>query len=350
MTLRLKELLSASLRWLLGALFVFSGAVKCVDPVGTSIYVEKYLATYGLDFMLSTSQVLGVVLAIVEFVLGVLLVVGILRRYASLTAFILLSIFTLITLLSATLFPIGDCGCFGSVVMLGPWQTLIKNLIFLPIAWYVWYSSREKQMTTRWHIVVLTIAVLLPLGVSYYASAHMPLVDVSPYREGIDLRSAVNDEREKIEANTRSKLLFRDVATGDIVESDEWLDEGYEFIDAVVYVADVDATYGDFMMYDSEGVDRSADVLCREGRVALLCVNDAEAVERCGRGLARLRTAYPDEAIVILTAAGDVDLLAGLTTYAVDAMMLRTMMRADVGVVILNDGVIEFKSNVRDIM
>lgn len=349
MSPRLKSISFVVLRWLLGALFIFSGAVKCVDPVGTSLYVDKYLAAYGMEFMLPASLTLAVALSVVEFALGVMLVVGYLRRYIAPVVFALVALFSVVTLLSATVLPIGDCGCFGSVIMLSPWMSLLKNLCLLPVAWFVWRGVKDESKVERWHFAILGVAMSLPLVVSLYAAAHLPLVDVSPYREGTALRAAVVAEQSMLVDEGRCVLIFEDMATGEVVESATWLEEGYEYVDARLELPDVETTYGDLAFYDADGVECSGDVLMRGGRVALLCVNDEEAIDDFGRGIAVLRAAYPDEAIVVLSAVGDIDAFAGLTTYAVDALLLRSMIRADVGVVVLNDGVIEFKSHIRDI-
>ena len=75
-----------ALRWLLGGVFIFSGLVKCVDPVGASVFVDKYLATYSLEALLPYSLSFAIVLAVVEVAIGILLVIGVLRRYVSLAA------------------------------------------------------------------------------------------------------------------------------------------------------------------------------------------------------------------------------------------------------------------------
>jgi hypothetical protein len=59
----------------------------------------------------------------------------------------------------------------------------------------------------------------------------------------------------------------------------------------------------------------------------------------------------PEQAVVVVTTSNAPYVAKRLNSdaYTIDAMTLRSMMRADVGVVVLNDGVIEFKADVRDI-
>jgi triosephosphate isomerase len=110
-----RNVLAIILRWVVGATFLFSGLAKGVDPVGTSIYVEKYLATYSLEALMPISEALAVALSVVEALLGVLLIMGTLRRITTIISLVIVAIFTVVTLLSATVLPIGECGCFGSI-------------------------------------------------------------------------------------------------------------------------------------------------------------------------------------------------------------------------------------------
>ena len=41
--------------------------------------------------------------------------------------------------------------------------------------------------------------------------------------------------------------------------------------------------------------------------------------------------------------------IEGVEVYTIDAMTLRSVIRSDIGVVVLRDGVVEFKSDIRDI-
>ena len=58
------------LRLLLGALFLFSGAVKSVDTVGTSLYVEKYLDAFGLGVLDEAAWLVAVLLGAAEIGFG----------------------------------------------------------------------------------------------------------------------------------------------------------------------------------------------------------------------------------------------------------------------------------------
>ena len=356
MNINLKHISQFALRWLLGGVFVFSGLVKCVDPVGTSIFVEKYLATYSLEAILYLALPIAVLLATLEVVLGILLIIGVLRKYVTLSTTILLFIFTVVTLLSATVLPIGDCGCFGDAVKLTPWQTFAKNVVLLTVA--IWLLRNTEDRPHAWSrvVVVVVAAVALPLVVNLYSLRYLPLVDFLSYKVDVDLRTAVAGERES--DDVKSILIFKDIATGETLEfpADDtacWINPDIEYVDArTVTTRNSEGEFADFAIYNNDGEDVSLELLNRRGRVAWLCVNDIEALDGTRlQYVERLFEAYPEHAVVVLTASDRafVSRRLGREVHNVDAMTLRSMMRADVGVVVINDGVIEYKADIRDI-
>ena len=124
-----------------------------------------------------------------------------------------------------------------------------------------------------------------------------------------------------------------------------------EFVEAVTISEEVaDLTYNDFHLYTSEGEDVTESLLQRSGRVVLLCINDGEISGAQMRGIEQLRKCYGDENIVIISASKvDDEWCHDIEQLSIDAMTLRSMMRADIGVVVLSDGVVESKANIRDL-
>ena len=347
----------AALRLMLGALFVFSGFVKSADPVGTSVFVEKYLATYSMEWLLPASLYIAVALGVVEMVLGAMLVLRLMLRRALFLTTLFLAIFTVVTLLSATLLPIGDCGCFGDAVKLTPWQTFLKNVVMLPVA--VWlYRGSDKGLIVRRDAVWLSALFVVAIAINVYAIRHLPLIDFMPYKVGLDLRSAVDAERHAEAESVRNILVFRDKATGERREFKDtdtacWMDENLEYEDAYVrHESHVEMQFSDLRIYDAQGQECSMELLQRNGRYAWLLVRGVDMLygDRL-RAVERLRMAYPDTYIIVIAAADRlaVEELLSMTCYEMDAMTMRSMMRAEVGVVVIDDGVIIDKRSFRDI-
>lgn len=351
----MRHIATIVLSWVVGGTFIFSGFVKSVDPVGTSIFVEKYLATYSLEAFMPMALVVAVVLGAVELLLGILLVVGAYRRHAALGAAIFLSIFTIITLLSATVLPIGDCGCFGDAVKLSPWQTFFKNLVLLPMAFVLWYLCRHSNAGRR-AVECFVVAMLFAVGINGVAVRFLPLIDFLPYKEGVNLRAEVAAVRDAESNAVRSVLCFRNTKTDELVEYsadavDCWLDEDLEYVDAYTIHDEVaNMTFDDFRVYDAEGVDVTLSLLECKGSVVWLCVGDEDALRGTRLRSAKQLISTLKGSVVVIT-SGDVDRLSSIldtTCYAIDAMTLRSFIRASVGVVVITDGVIDYKRDIRD--
>ena len=87
-------------RLLLAAVFIVSGFVKAVDPMGTQYKLEDYAAVLGLSALLPSlaAVVLSVALAAVEFCLGVYMLFAIRRRLTSRLMLLMLCVLTPLTL------------------------------------------------------------------------------------------------------------------------------------------------------------------------------------------------------------------------------------------------------------
>lgn len=351
---RYRYIAITTLRWILGALFIFSGIVKCVDPIGTSIYIEKYMATYSLMELMPLSESFAVALSVMEFMLGVLLISGIWQKLIAFVSVIVLLLFSVVTFLSATILPIGDCGCFGDAVKLSPWATFLKNILFLFIAIILWRNSKTEPRLTLSQAIIVLLAIALPLMVNLYSLAHLPLIDFLPFKEGTNLREEVAKEQNA----QRQILRFRDITTGSIVEFDAsdtscWLDSNLEFVESALLSDDAkELKYNDFYLYDSSGEDVTHTTLNMSHRIALLCINDATKLDDSAlSGIGVLYDTYPESAVYIVSSTDITEhsFPADSPHLYIDAMTLRSIIRADIGVVILNDGVVEFKANIRDI-
>ncbi len=123
-------------RFLLGALFIFSGFVKAVDPLGFFYKIQDYLTAFGMIswFPSYAPLLVGIVLSAIEFSVGVFLFLGIRRKVASALALLLMVVMTPLTLYLALANPVSDCGCFGDAWILTNWQTFGKNVVLLVAA------------------------------------------------------------------------------------------------------------------------------------------------------------------------------------------------------------------------
>ena len=87
-------------RFITAAVFLFSGFVKAVDPLGTQYKLQDYIEAMGIsNDWVSDWQTLGgaILLALTEFIIGAMLLFAINRRVISKIALLFMLIMTALT-------------------------------------------------------------------------------------------------------------------------------------------------------------------------------------------------------------------------------------------------------------
>lgn len=338
-------------RWTLGAVFSFSGIVKCVDPVGTSLFVEKYLATFALEVFLPLALPIAVVLSVVEFALGQLLLLGKPHRITAVVIIVIMSLFTVVTLLNATILPIGDCGCFGDAVRLTPMQTLLKNIILLPLSVLMLRDSKRG----RFNYLGAATTVVIALGVCFYALRYQPIIDFMPYGEGVDLRSEIVRERELEKEQTTTHLVFSTADGTELLfpatDVECWLRDDIAFVESRTESTITEPLpFAEFIISNAQGDDVTLDVISENSDVTLLCIRSAESLRGARLSAVRELLNGHNEVVVISSdSPSRIREALGIEPYSLDAMTLRSLIRSSVGVVRLERGVIVLKSDIRDL-
>ena len=121
-------------RILVGIVFVFSGFVKGVDPLGTAYRLEDYFIAFNWTFFIPLALFFSILLCTIEFVTGIMMLLNLKMKISSWVLLLMMVFFTLLTLNDAINNPVPDCGCFGDAIKLTNWQTFYKNLVLLPMA------------------------------------------------------------------------------------------------------------------------------------------------------------------------------------------------------------------------
>ncbi|MEG1611886.1 MAG: DoxX family membrane protein [Alistipes sp.] len=361
------RILSDVCRVIFACTFIVSGFTKVVDPWGTAIKINEYLAIYGVEYLKCGSMAFSIWLCGAEFMLGCMLLFKVRIRLISIFALVSMIFFTLLTLLSATWIPVEDCGCFGEAIKLTPWETFAKNMVLLPMAFVVWYRYRpDKILVFKPMEIVMTLFFFsLAMGLGIFSYRHMPLVDFLPYKVGVNIHQAMNAPVEESGQSTHTVLVYRNIATGELrefaLDDPEWQDESkWEWHDTRTTSEEPAITplIDEFALRDAEG-DATEQVLTTPGRLYMICVTSFDQITRTGNArLGRLVRAAQTEgaAVVCLTPEPlrevtyhSFDGSRGVRCYNIDATVLKTMLRATTGLVVLDDGTITVKKNCRDI-
>lgn len=76
-----------------------------------------------------------------------------------------------------------DCGCYGGLVSLALWQSMVLNLLYLTILAIGWVSIVEGDATGMWKIWIVIITILAS-GYLAKQSVKSPLIDFSKLKKG----------------------------------------------------------------------------------------------------------------------------------------------------------------------
>lgn len=267
-------------RILLGALFVYSGFVKGVDPLGTQFKIADYFYAYGIAWAVPIALVLSVLMNAMEFSMGALFLLRVKTKWVSLLSLFVMLFFTLTTLYDALYSPVPDCGCFGDALIITNWQTFYKNLVINSFVLIVFfrrfdfkeYSSKVLEYST------LLIVVLGFIVFENYNINNLPMVDFRPWKVGNNL---IPENPQPV----KYFLTYKNTKTG---EEKEYLSKELPWQDST-FTADwkwlssreEDPNVGEmnvFPMLDKEGNDISKELVGDTNYVFIFSVYDINAV------------------------------------------------------------------------
>ena len=345
-------------RVLLALVLVLSGFVKAVDPKGTMYKLQEYADAFSIDIF-SNDWLLffAIILAAGEFLIGLFMLMGVYRRFVAFMAFLVFVLFTPFTLYVAMTDAIPDCGCFGDAVGMSATASFLKNLVLFLLALIVFLGRRRFVVNVsaknRWMVVLFSvfyIAFVETISLSY-----IPVLDFRNYAVGNNLRELVQGESDTY----KMVQVYEKDSVQRVFEMDSLPDETWLFVEnrSLLVSEGRKPVIGDFSILDWESdYDVADDVLADTGFV---CIVVSEFLEEASVGrVDKINDLYDYclEYNVTFFAAtssdeSDIELWRKRTgaeypVYWADNMMLRGMMRANPGVVVLNDGVVVGKWNV----
>lgn len=264
-------------RTILAVVFLFSGFVKAVDPMGTQYKIEDYLQAFG---MLSIQHsiiplLLSIGIAMLEFIIGAFFLLGIRRVTASLLSLVLMIFYTPLTLYIAIKNPVGDCGCFGDALILTNWETFLKNVILLICAVLVWRYKRliYRFVSEKFDWLVSLYSCLFALALCSYCLYYLPVLDFRPYKIGTDIPEAMSVPPGKHLSELQTVFLMKKGGTEKEFTVDNYPDSTWTYVDrrTIVVKKGYEPSISDFSMIDIDtGNDISQQVLSDSNYTFLL--------------------------------------------------------------------------------
>ncbi len=351
-------------RILAGLVFVFSGFVKAVDPSGSAIKFREYFEAFHMDFLTGLAMPLAILLSGAELMIGLNLLGRVRMKLTAWLLLIFMAFFTVLTFILAISNPVSDCGCFGDALILTNWQTFWKNvIIFIPALGVFLYRKRYAPVASclsEW--ILASLNLIIPVGISLYCIMHQPLIDFRPYRVGTWIPDQMEiPEGAPVDEYETILVYEKDGNRQEFTDKNfPWQDTTWKWVETRQKLLKKGYTppIHDFSITSPEGADLTDSLLAHQGYVFLIISPNLTLASRAGFEALTpmaLRARELGFAVYGLTASAG-DQVAAFTSEVsppytfctADETTLKTMIRANPGVMLLHAGTVIGKWNYRD--
>ena len=341
------------LRCILGLVFLFSGLIKLNDPVGTSIKLEEYFSVFAADgltffaWFTPFSVPLALVLVVSEVLLGLALCLRYRLRGSLWMSFWLLSFFTFLTFYSAFFEKVTDCGCFGDAIKLTPWVSFTKDALLLTITGFLVLagSGAKARSAGKWKAVCMGNALFLAVFAGFYVLYFLPFIDFRPYKVGANIARL----REPAEPLRYGYVFIKDevrtVKKSYIKSSNE------EFVTTELLNPEALPKIKDYAFWN--GTQNVTNKTLKGKKLLILIQKTKTFTDNFEEFLGNLLPKLPKKVEVwSITSVTQSEykalqarsaVLAQIPHYYADATLLKAMLRAENGLVLLQEGVVRGK-------
>jgi uncharacterized membrane protein YphA (DoxX/SURF4 family) len=358
----MKQLVAFS-RVFVGVLFIISGFIKLNDPLGFSYKLQEYFSSDVLNIPFLEPYALGisVMVVVMEVVLGVFLLIGYKPKFTVYSLLVTIVFFTFLTFYSAYFDKVKDCGCFGDALKLTPWESFSKDVILLVLILIL--LAGLKHIKPLFGPLLNTSLALLSfitsLGFGYYVLMHLPAIDFRAYKIGANILDGMNIPEDAAKPVLEYTWTFKvDSKNEEFVTNGSYPDVDGEYVG--VETKTIDEGYippiQDFSI-ESDEEDLTSYFL-EQPNLMIITMYSIPAGEE--EGILKLK-AFTDRAInagytvIGLTSSGQQDKIQlidrynlGFQFYLCDEKVIKTMVRANPGVIILNKGTVLDKAHWND--
>jgi uncharacterized membrane protein YphA (DoxX/SURF4 family) len=347
----IKQVILWLLRIFVGGLFIFSGLIKVNDPVGTAIKLEEYFDVFSNDiaaffyYFKPLALYIGLILVVSEVVLGVMLILGVRLKQTIWALALMILFFTFLTFYSAYFNKVTDCGCFGDAIKLTPWESFYKDILLLVMISFLFvFRSELPEETPKWAGIVAIASLVISSGIGVWAIQNLPFIDFRAYKVGVNI--PVN-----MQPSAPLEYTYVMKKGGETVYLDQYpTEEGYEFVEMVLKNPQALPKISDFAAWNTEG-DQS-EFLFAGNKVIILSSNMVKMSEAnlddIGQLVKSMEGAPVDVVFIAAATQEEIDQFLNKNGWSIiglqaDATVVKTIMRANPGIMILKDGVVVAK-------
>jgi len=345
----MKWILQAA-RWIVGGLFIFSGAIKINDPVGTAIKLEEYFEVFAADFapffevFVPFALPLSVFLCVLEVVLGVAVLINYRIKLTYWLLLLIILFFTFLTFYSAYFNKVTDCGCFGDAIKLTPWESFIKDLILVVLIGLLFVFRKtmaETSINSLSKDIAIGVTTAISLFIGIYAIQHLPFIDFRAYKIGNNIPALMEPsgelQYEYVMEKDGNEHRFQQYPT----------DKTYTFKSMDVLNPEVQPKITDYSVWNDEG-DFTQETFFGN-KLFIIAYNVSKAEKSAFGEINKLVEQLQGQVEVWVLTSSDPatfevfrhEVQLAAPYYFSDATVLKTIVRSNPGLFLMQNGIVK---------
>ncbi len=275
-------------RFLVGALFIFSGLVKAIDPRGLAYKMQEFFEAWAssgyfknlMDSFYEQALLFSVLMIALEVMLGVSLLVGWRPRLVSWSLLLLTLFFTFLTGYVLFSGKIRACGCFGDCIPLTPVQTFTKDIILLLLVVVLLFGNKYVRPLFS-KTICFTIVMIGLFGVAFlqwYVLRYLPVIDCLPFKTGNNILELRKMPKDAVPDKYDYSFVYKKNGVLKEFTVSALPDSTWEFVERKQMLAQKGKNntplINDFIIKTPEGADTTEALLNTNGEYYLLFMQE----------------------------------------------------------------------------
>ena len=290
-------------RVIVGILFIFSGLVKAIDPLGLSYKMKEFFEIWngGLEtgsfflkdilinlfqFLHDHSLSLSVFMIAFEILAGVALLLGWRIRVFSWLLLLLILFFTFLTGYAFYSGKFTNCGCFGDCIPITPKTSFLKDIVLtaLIIFLFRYRNNIRPYLTGKTNFGIMTAATIFSFGLQWYVLNYLPLIDCLPFKKGNNIPEKMKPPPGAVQDSFAIRFVYEKGGKEFEFSPTELPADlnTYTFkdrVDKLIKKGNADPPIKGFSLKTSSGDDSTDAVLSKPHSLLLFCENFATPVK-----------------------------------------------------------------------
>lgn len=276
MNKEIKGKIALVLEIMIGCVFVFSGFVKVVDPLGGLYKIVDYLDAFGWEPLKPLGFFGMALMSAAEFMLGVCMLLGVRQKLTAIGVLLFMLVMTPITFYLALYNPVTDCGCFGDALVISNWATFWKNVVLLIAVIIVlnWCQFCKRGFTWVTEIAIAAYSLIFMLIITGLCFQNLPVIDFRPYKIGTNIpESMIIPEDAEKDVYETTLIYKKDGVEKEFTMENYPKDSTWEFVDSrnILISKGYEPPIHDFVLSHSDDGDIT-DVILEDSNYVFLLI------------------------------------------------------------------------------